>query len=411
MTYNIANDLKLRERAQRAFPAGVYGHQASISLSPDHPQFFARARGARLWDTDGNEYIDFMCAYGTNLLGYHHPGVDEAARQQQAIADSATGPSPLMVELAETFKDKQAHADWAMFAKNGTDATTICIMTARAQTGRNAILVAAGAYHGAAPWCTPGPVGTTDADRAYQLKYRFNDIDSVRAAVAEAGDDLAAIVVSPFKHDVFVDQEWPGSDFAQGLRSICDATGAALILDDVRCAFRFSLGSTWETIGVLPDLSAMSKSVANGYALAVVTGNDRFREGASQIYSTGSFWFASVSFAAALATMEAVEKEGAIEQIRASGDLLRTGLDDLATAYGFALRQTGPSQMPLVLVDDDPTWEKTNALCAEAAKRGVYMHPWHNMFICAAHREADIREALERVEGAFAALQQRCSQG
>jgi glutamate-1-semialdehyde 2,1-aminomutase len=411
MTYNIANDLKLRERAQRAFPAGVYGHQASISLSPDHPQFFARARGARLWDTDGNEYIDFMCAYGTNLLGYHHPGVDEAARQQQAIADSATGPSPLMVELAETFKDKQAHADWAMFAKNGTDATTICIMTARAQTGRNAILVAAGAYHGAAPWCTPGPVGTTDADRAYQLKYRFNDIDSVRAAVAEAGDDLAAVVVSPFKHDVFVDQEWPGSDFAQGLRSICDATGAALILDDVRCAFRFSLGSTWETIGVLPDLSAMSKSVANGYALAVVTGNDRFREGASQIYSTGSFWFASVSFAAALATMEAVEKEGAIEQIRASGDLLRTGLDDLATAYGFALRQTGPSQMPLVLVDDDPTWEKTKALCAEAAKRGVYMHPWHNMFICAAHREADIREALERVEGAFAALQQRCSQG
>ena len=92
-----------------------------------------------------------------------------------------------------------------------------------------------------------------------------------------------------------------------------------------------------------------------------------------------------------------MEKEGAIDQIRASGDLLRTGLDDLAAAYGFALRQTGPSQMPLVLVDDDPTWEKTNALCSEAVQRGVYMHPWHNMFICAAHREADIREALDRL--------------
>ena len=84
MTSRIDNDLKLRERARSAFPAGVYGHQASASLSPDHPQFFARAEGGRLWDTDGNEYIDFLCAYGTNLLGYQHPKVDAAARQQQA---------------------------------------------------------------------------------------------------------------------------------------------------------------------------------------------------------------------------------------------------------------------------------------------------------------------------------------
>jgi glutamate-1-semialdehyde 2,1-aminomutase len=407
MNYTLDKDLTLRARAQAAFPAGVYGHQASASLSPDHPQFFSRAEGGRLWDTEGNEYIDFMCAYGTNLLGYCHPKVDEAARRQQALVDSATGPSPLMVELAERFKEKQAHADWSMFAKNGTDATTICIMAARAQTQRKTILVADGAYHGATTWCTPGPVGTTDADRAYQLKYNFNDIESVKAAIAEAGDDLAAIVVSPFKHDVFVDQEWPTQEFAQALRDLCDETGAALVLDDVRCAFRFSLGSTWETLGVLPDLSAMSKSVANGYALSVVTGNDRFREGASQIYTTGSFWFASVSFAASLATIDAVESEGAIGQMKVSGDLLRTGLDELAKAHGFALRQTGPSQMPLILVDEDPTWEKTNFFCAQAVKRGVYLHPWHNMFVCAAHREADIREALERTEGAFAALKQQ----
>jgi len=407
MTYTIDNDLKLRERAQNAFPSGVYGHQASISLSPDHPQFFARAQGGRLWDTDGNEYIDFLCSYGTNLLGHHHPKVDEAARTQQAVADCLTGPSPVMLELAEKFKEKQAHADWAMFAKNGTDATTICIMAARAQTERKTILVAGGAYHGASTWCTPGQAGITDADRAYQLHYEFNDVESLKAAVAEAGDDLAAIVVSPFKHDVFVDQEWPTAEFASTMRALCDETGAALILDDVRCAFRFTLGSTWETLGVLPDLCAMSKSVANGYALSVVTGNDKFREGASQIYTTGSFWFASVSFAAGLATIDAIESEGAIEQMKVSGDLLRAGLDEQAGAYDFALRQTGPSQMPLVLVEDDPTWEKTNAFCAEAVKRGVYLHPWHNMFICAAHKEADIAEALERTDEAFAALKQR----
>lgn len=411
MGITLENDLALRERAQQAFPAGVYGHQASISLSPEHPQFFSRASGCRLWDSDGNEYIDFMCGYGTNLLGYHHPKVDAAAAEQQKQVDCATGPSPVMVELAEAFKDRQAHADWAMFAKNGTDATTICVMTARAQTGRSTILVADGAYHGAGPWCTPGVPGITEADKANQLSYYYNDLDSLRAAVEQAGDDLAAIVVSPFKHDVFVDQEWPTDEFARCARELCDGTGAALILDDVRCAFRFSLASTWETLGVLPDLCAMSKSVANGYSLAVVTGNDTFRDGASQIYTTGSFWFASVSFAASLATIEAIETEGSIEQIKVSGDLFRQGLDELALAHGFSLRQTGPSQMPLVLVEDDPDWQKANFFCAAAVRRGVYMHPWHNMFICAAHTEDDIMEALQRTEGAFAELRQQFGEG
>ena len=405
--YSLANDLKLRERAATAFPAGIYGHQASASVSPKHPQFFAKAEGGRLWDTDGNEYIDFMCGYGTNLLGYCHPKVDEAAAKQQASIDCATGPAPLMLELAETFIENIAHADWSLFAKNGTDATTICVTTARAQTGKNTIIVAEGAYHGAAPWCTPGPSGVAPADRANQLAYHYNDLESLRAAVEQAGDDLAGIIVSSFKHDVFVDQEWPTDEFAQAARQLCDAKDAALILDDVRCAFRFTLGSTWETIGVLPDLCAMSKSVANGYSLAVITGSNKFREGASQIYATGSFWFASVSFAASLATIAAIEEEGAIEAMKVAGDALRKGLDEQAAAHGFALRQTGPSQMPLVLFEDDDMWEKNNFFVAEAVQRGVYLHPWHNMFVCTAHTPDVIAEALQRTEGAFAALKQQ----
>lgn len=405
--YSIDNDLKLRERARIAFPAGIYGHQAAASVSPKHPQFFARADGGRLWDTDGNEYIDFLCGYGTNLLGYCHPAVDEAAARQQAVIDCATGPTELMLQLAETFNEKVAHADWTMFAKNGTDATTICVMTARAQTGKTKVVVAEGAYHGAAPWCTPGPAGVTAGEKADQISYHYNDVASLKAAVEQAGDDLAAIIVSPFKHDVFVDQEWPTDEFARAARQLCDNTGAALILDDVRCSFRFILGSTWETIGVLPDLCAMSKSVANGYSLAVITGNDKFREGAAQIYTTGSFWFASVSFAASLATIAAIEAEGAIEAMRIAGDALRRGLDEQATAHGFTLRQTGPSQMPLVLFEDDPMWQINNAFVAEAVQRGVYLHPWHNMFVCAAHTPEVIDEALRRTEGAFAALRQQ----
>ena len=410
MIYRLKKDLQLRARAQRAFPAGVYGHMKSAHLSPAHPQFFARADGGRLWDVDGNEYIDFMCGYGTNLLGYNHPKVDEAARRQQALADCTTAPSPLMLELAETFTDIVAHADWTMFAKNGSDATTICVMTARAQTGRHTILVADGAYHGADAWCrTPGVVGVTDGDCANKLSFTYNDIESLNAAVDQAGEDLAAIIVTPYKHDVIAgeDQQWPTQAFAQTVRTLCDQKGAALILDDVRCAFRFSTGSTWETIDVLPDLCAMSKSVANGYALSVVTGNDMYRQGASQIVTTGSFWFASVAFAASLATIAAIEEEGVIDTIASSGELLRNGLNELASSYNVTLRQTGPVQMPLILIDDDPTWEKNKFFCHQAVLRGVYLNPWHNMFVCAAHDQDTIQEALNRMAGAFETLKKQ----
>jgi len=398
------NELALRERSKTAFPNGVYGHQSIARLSPDYPQFIARTQGAKMWDTDNNEYIDYMCGYGTNLLGYHHPKVEAAASAQQAIADAATGPSPLMLELAEKFNDICAHADWTMFGRNGNDATTICVMTARAETEKNTILVAEGAYHGSSAWCTPQPGGVAPGDRQHQITYIYNDIESLNKAVAEAGDDLAAIIVTPFKHNAFTDQEWPTQSFADTARRLCDSKEAALILDDVRCALRFTLGSTWETLGVLPDLCAMSKSVANGYALSVVTGNNRFRDGASKIYATGSFWFASVSFAASLATIAVIEEESVIDALQLSGDTLRLGMQEQAANYGYTLRQTGPSQMPLIAFDDDPKSKMCNFFFSEVVKRGVYMHPWHNMFISGAHTSEIIAETLVRTEDAFAAL-------
>src|SRR5690606_34442732 len=115
--------------------------------------------------------------------------------------------SPLAVELAEKFVEIVTHADWAFFCKNGTDATTIARTIARAQTGRRKILIAEGSYHGAAPWCTPFPAGTVPEDRAHMLAFTFNDIASLEAAVAEAGDDLAGIIATPFKHEAFANQE------------------------------------------------------------------------------------------------------------------------------------------------------------------------------------------------------------
>ncbi len=287
-----------------------------------------------------------MCSYGPVLLGHQHPAVEQAARAQAALADCQNGPGPVMVELAEALVATVRHADWAMFAKNGTDATTTCCTIARAQTGRKRILVARGAYHGAAPWCTPRPPGTTAQDRANLGYYAFNDLASVRATADEAGHDLAGILVSPFRHDAGFDQELVDPAFARGLRELCDAAGAALILDDVRCGFRLALGSSWEPVGVLPDLSAWSKAIANGHALAAILGNESFRGGAQQVFVTGSFWFAATAMAAGLATMSAMRSEGAIAAMERAGTALRDGILAQAAAHGLEVNYTGPVQMP-----------------------------------------------------------------
>jgi hypothetical protein len=168
-----ATDRLLRDRARAVIPGGMYGHQSATSLPPAYPQFMRGGRGARVWDVDGNEYVDLMCSYGPVVLGHRHPRVEAAVTAQAALGDCQNGPGPAMVDLAELLVRTVRHADWAMFAKNGTDATTMCCTIARAQTGRRKILAATGAYHGAAPWCTPRPAGTTPEDRANLGYYTY----------------------------------------------------------------------------------------------------------------------------------------------------------------------------------------------------------------------------------------------
>jgi glutamate-1-semialdehyde 2,1-aminomutase len=403
-------DRLLRERARAVIPGGMYGHQAAGPLPAAYPQFMAGGRGARVTDVDGNEYVDLMGSYGPVVLGHRHPAVEEAARAQAARGDCQNGPGPVMVELAELLVATVAHADWAMLAKNGTDATTMCCTIARAQTGRAKILVARGAYHGAAPWCTPRPAGTTAADRAHLIPYTYNDLASVQEAAAQAGDDLAGVLVSPFKHDAGFDQELVDPGFARGLRELCDSTGAALILDDVRCGFRLHLGSSWEPVGVAPDLSAWSKSIANGHPLAAVLGSDRFRDGASRVFVTGSFWFSAVPMAAAIATIRALRDEGAIEAMRHSGEALRDGICAQARAQGLEIRYTGPPVMPYLTFAGDQDYALASVFAAEALRHGAYLHPRHNWFVSAAMTGDDLALALAATDQALAAVRKHVSQ-
>jgi glutamate-1-semialdehyde 2,1-aminomutase len=397
-------DTALRARARQVIPGGLWGHLNAANLPEGYPQFFARGEGCRVVDVDGREFIDFMCSWGPIVLGHHHPAVEAAARNQAALGDTLNGPAPVLVDLAELMVDMIPHADWCLFEKNGGDATTAAVTIARAGTGRKKLLVARGSYHGAVPWCTPSLAGVTAEDRAHVIHYDYNDVASLDAAVEQAKGDLAAILVTAFRHDMARALDLPDPAFARRMRELCDEADAALILDDVRAGFRLNLGGSWETIGVRPDLSAYSKAIANGYPLGAITGSERWREAATKIFTTGSFWCEAVPMAAAVATLTELRRIDGPAVMARMGQRLRDGLARLAAKHGVAISQSGPPQMPLVLFADDADFAKGSAFCSAALRAGAYFHPKHNMFLSCAHTEADIDRALEAAGEGFAAV-------
>ncbi|MCM2476361.1 aminotransferase class III-fold pyridoxal phosphate-dependent enzyme [Rhizobium sp. CG5] len=400
---------ELRERARKVIPGGMYGHESVALLPPDFPQFFSKAEGARLWDADGNAYVDYMCAFGPNLLGYKHPQVEAAARAQADLGDTMTGPSEFMVRLAEDFVGMIEHADWAMFCKNGSDATSMAMVISRAHTGRRKILVAKGTYHGASPWNTPVQKGILPEDRAHIVYFAYNDLDSLRDAVKSADGDVAAVFATPFRHEVFHDQTKPLDVYAKGVRQICDEVGALLVVDEIRTGFRLSRDCSWAQFGVKPDLSSWGKVLANGYPLSALLGAEKIRAAAQTIFVTGSFWFSAVPMAAGVETLRLIRETDYLERMVAIADRLRTGIAEQALHHGIGIRQTGPSQMPLILFDDDPDMRYGYFWTAAAVRRGVYLHPYHNMFITSALTEDDIEKTLDVTNAAFEELKRSYS--
>lgn len=404
--WTMPRDHSVRARAAAVVPGGMYGHMTANAqtLPSSYPQFYEGGLGAHTWDVDGHRYVDFLCAYGPVLLGHRHERVEAAVAAQARVGDTLSGPSERMVDLAELLTETVAHADWALFAKNGTDATAAAVRVARAATGKRKLLKATVAYHGANEWFTPRTAGVTVEDRLNIVEFAYNDVASMHAAVAEHAGDIAAIIVTPFRHDAFVEQELATAEFARAVRDAATREGAALILDEVRTALRLDVRGAWEQYGVRPDLTAFSKALANGYALSALVGTEALKAAAAEIYVTGSFWFAAVPMAAAIATIREAVAIDAPAVIGRAGTRFKDGLEAAGRAAGFDVALTGPVQMPMLNFADDPDKKLAFAFTDAAVRQGVLLHPWHNMFVSAAHDDAVVDEAIAGVEAAFAEI-------
>ena len=396
-------------RAAKVIPGGVYGH-----LSPTEgmhiprsafPKFSSHAQGTRFWDLDGNEFIDYMCGYGPNVLGYGDPDVAAAADVQARKEDTASVPSVALVDFAEVMVDTVASADWAFFAKNGGDVTTLAIMTARAATARRRIVFFSGYYHGVDPWAQKLDYpGVLPQDVGGNIEVKWNDIDSLRETFAEHRGEIAALIAQPYQHGNFADNELPVPGFWAAVRALCDEHGVVLIVDDVRAGFRLDLAGSDHHYGFSADLICFCKAIANGYNVSALCGRESLRSAVSSITYTGSYWMSAVPFAAGMATIAKLKELDAPALFRELGTSLTEGLVDVAAGHGLTLVASGEPALFYLRIADDPSLMLHQRWIAECVRRGVFLTSHHNHFINAALTSDDIVRTLEVADEAVGAI-------
>lgn len=409
-TFEYAESRSLFDRACGVIPGGIYGHfsPAPLTYTAAFPYFAARAHGSRFWDVDGNEFIDYMCAYGPMILGYANPVVDEAFRRQMQQADTVTLASPRMVELAELLVERIAIADWAFFAKNGADVTSYAATIARAATGRNKIIAIKGGYHGTHPWMQAvGHHGVTEDDHRDYIRIPWNDFAALEQVVAEHGSDIAGFIATPYHHPVFQDSALPAEGYWQKVEALLKHHGIVLIVDDVRCGFRLHTGGSNERYGFKPDLICFCKAIANGYPISALVGSDALRNVTANVFHTGSYWYSAGPMAAAIATLQELKRLDAPRLLRETGQKLNDGLVRIARSYGYTLKVTGEPSMAYYRITDDETLMLHQRWCADCTRRGAYFTPHHNWFVSAAHTDTDLQRTWDIADDAFKVIQSR----
>lgn len=392
-------------RARARIPGGVFGHRRSFAfvdgvmrgLPERYPHFIARAHGCRIVDADGAEYIDLLCGYGPMISGYGRAEVDAAFAAQQARGVAYSLPSTIEVELAEALVARTPGSAWAAFSLSGTDSVGLALAVARAHTGREALVVAHGAWHGNHTSMAFGS-GRIDADRQRTRWIRWGDPEEARAALER--EPVAALVLCPYDQQVGAPNHLPPPGYWAAIRRHCDASGALLVVDDVRSGLRLDPRGSAAHFGIDADLICLSKALANGYPAAATLGGERLRAAAEAIFVSGTFWGFAPALAAALANLELLDA-AACRVMAALGRRLGDGLVALAAARGVGLTISGPPALPLLRFAEDPAFDRGCALAEGLARRGVLIHPTHNLFLSLAHQPGDIDEILEAAEAAL----------
>lgn len=397
------------DRAIKVIPSGVYGHlgpaEGNFIPVSAWPFFSEKAKGTYFWDVDGNKFIDYMCAYGPNILGYNDPDVDAAAMEQAKLENCTTSPSYKMVELAELLVDTVNMADWAFFAKNGNDVTSCAALAARNATHRKKIIFVNGFYHGVSAWTQKIDYpGILPEDVANNLYVDWNDIEGLEKIIEENKGEIAAFISTPYLHGNYFDNVLPAEGYWKKVREICTREGIVLIMDDVRAGWRLDTAGSDHYYGIEADLLCFCKALANGWNVSALCGKDFLKSSISSLSYTGSYWLSAIPFAAGIACINKMKNLNTPALFREKGLKVGEGLKAAAANNGFHLVVSGePSLFYLRLADDDSLMLHQEWV-AEMVKRGIFITSHHNHFINASLTDEDIAHTVDVAEDAFNTL-------
>lgn len=350
------------------------------------PGTMVKARGARVWDTAGRDYLDYVMGLGAVTLGYAHPEVVRAA--QAAVADGVVGPVAPAAEdeLAGVLVESIPGIEQVRFLKTGAEAVAAAVRIARVVTGRERVVTCG--YHGWLDWCQTDP-GVPRAVTALAVSISFNDREAARRAIGE-GEPPAAVVIEP------VIDGPPDPGWLALLRDECSATGTVLVFDEIKTAFRLAPGGAAERFGVTPDLIVLGKGLANGFPLAVVGGRRAVMEALTRTWISSTLATESVSLRAALATVSVSRRDDVPGHLTRVGTRLFEGLTVLCgrfQALGAAVRGV-PQMCYLTFADAGTGWHLTRLM----AERGIIWKPTAYNFVSLAHTEDDVDRTLTALE-------------
>ncbi len=412
--------------AQQYLAGGVNSPVRAFRAVGGTPPFIARGAGARLFDLDGNEYIDYVCSWGALIAGHAHPDVVERLRRAVERGTSYGAPTELETALARRVVQLFPSIELVRFVNSGTEATMSAIRLARAATGRAKIVKFTGCYHGHADALLatagsglltlgiPSSPGVPPGTAADTVSLPYNRLDVVEGVFSQAGEEIAAVIVEPVAGNMGVVP--PAEGFLQGLREVTHRYGALLILDEVITGFRLAPGGAQELYGVQPDLTCLGKILGGGLPVGAYGGRRELMEllaPVGPVYQAGTLSGNPLAMEAGLATLELLRRPGAYERLEALSARLADGLRWAGEQAGVPVTLNRVGSMLTPFFTDGPVTSYESATRADTARyarfhqamlrRGVYLAPsqFEALFLSLAHGEDEIDRTLEAAEEAL----------
>jgi glutamate-1-semialdehyde 2,1-aminomutase len=424
------NNEELFLQASKHIPGGVNSPVRAFKSVGGAPVFFKRGSGARLWDEEGREYIDYVGSWGPMILGHSHPAVIEAVKKQLEAGLGYGAPTVLETQMADLVCQLMPSIQKVRMVSSGTEATMSAIRLARGATGRDKIIKFEGCYHGhsdsllvkagsgALTFGVPTSPGVPAALASLTLTLEYNNLQQVADVLETEGESVACIIVEPVAGNMNCVP--PAAGFLQGLRELCDKHGTILIFDEVMTGFRVALGGAQAHYGVVPDLTTLGKVIGGGLPVGAFGGRADLMDQIAPdgpVYQAGTLSGNPVAMTAGLAMLEHIQEEGFYDRLSTTAYQLASGIQQRAKAAGIAMtfNQVG-GMFGLFFTDNEQVncfadvmacdVERFNKFFHGMLEHGVNLAPssFEAGFVSSAHGQKEIDITLDAAEAVFSSL-------